>query len=275
MTAFTGNTVLITGAGSGIGAALARALARRGAFVACADIRVDTAEAVVSGLLREGGNGSAHALDVTDATAVSELVHGLVASHGKLDLLFNNAGISIAGEARDISLEHWRKVLDVNLMGVMHGVDAGYKQMARQGHGHIVNIASLAGLIPFPTNVPYATSKHAVVGLSLSLRAEGADLGVKVSAVCPGFIQTGIFAATPFINVDREQAMRNIPFPPIDSDKAAEAILRGVARNQPLIVFPAYARFFWRLHRLHAGLLNFLHLKGIRDMRKLRLRQDP
>ncbi|MEN9727775.1 MAG: hypothetical protein RL434_2141, partial [Pseudomonadota bacterium] len=227
MNTFTGAIALITGAGSGIGAALARALARRQAFVVCADIKEDTARQVLDGILREGGSGSAHALDVTDSNAVAALIREVVLQHGKLDLLFNNAGISIAGEARDIALEHWRAVLDVNLMGVVNGVDAGYKQMARQGHGHIINIASLAGLIPFPTNVPYATSKHAVVGLSLSLRAEGADLGVKVSAVCPGFVQTGIFAATPFINVDRERAMRNIPFPPLDSDKAAARILRG------------------------------------------------
>jgi NAD(P)-dependent dehydrogenase (short-subunit alcohol dehydrogenase family) len=262
MSNFTGAIALITGAGSGIGAALARALARRRAFVVCADIKEDTAQAVVDSIVREGGSGSAHALDVTDAEAVAALVREVALQHGKLDLMFNNAGISIA-------------VLDVNLMGVVNGVDAGYKQMARQGHGHIINIASLAGLIPFPTNVPYATSKHAVVGLSLSLRAEGADLGVKVSAVCPGFIQTGIFAATPFINVDREKAMRNIPFPPLDSDKAAERILKGITRNEALIVFPAYARVFWRLHRLSAGLLNAFHLKGIRDMRKLRLKQEP
>jgi NAD(P)-dependent dehydrogenase (short-subunit alcohol dehydrogenase family) len=275
MNTFTGAIALITGAGSGIGAALARALARRQAFVVCADIKEDTARQVLDGILREGGSGSAHALDVTDSNAVAALIREVVLQHGKLDLLFNNAGISIAGEARDIALEHWRAVLDVNLMGVVNGVDAGYKQMARQGHGHIINIASLAGLIPFPTNVPYATSKHAVVGMSLSLRAEGADLGVKVSAVCPGFVQTGIFAATPFINVDRERAMRNIPFPPLDSDKAAERILRGITRNEALIVFPAYARLFWRLHRLSAGVLNAFHLKGIRDMRKLRLKQDP
>ena len=122
--------------------------------------------------------------------------------------------------------------------------------MLQRGRGHIVNIASLAGLVPFPTNAPYAASKHAVVGLSLSLRTEGEDLGVKVSAVCPGFIQTGIFAATPFINADAEKIMKEIPFPPIPATEAAARILDGVRRNQAVISFPGYARFLWRLYRL-------------------------
>ena len=274
MNAFKDNIAIITGAGSGIGAALAMALGRAGACVICTDRDPATATRTAQDIRGAGGRASAHALDVTDAEAVEALVQKVVEEHGRLDLMFNNAGISVAGEARDLEMSHWRAVLDVNLMGVVHGVHAGYRQMARQGHGHIINVASLAGLIPFPTNVPYATSKHAVVDLSLSLRAEGADLGVKVSAVCPGFIQTGIFTATPFVKVDRERAMRNLPFTPLPSARAAEEILRGVSRNDALIVFPRYARWIWRLHRLSAGLLNAFHLKGIRDMRKFRLGDD-
>ena len=185
--------------------------------------------------------------------------------------MFNNAGISVAGDARDLTLDHWRRVIEVNLMGVIYGTDAAYKQMAKQGHGHIINIASLAGLIPFPSNAPYAASKHAVVGLSLSLRAEGEDLGVKVSAVCPGFVQSNIYKATPFINIDRERALRNMPFTPLATEHAAAAILRGIERNQAIIIFPGYARFIWVLHRLCTRWLNPLHRKGIRDLRKLRL----
>jgi NAD(P)-dependent dehydrogenase (short-subunit alcohol dehydrogenase family) len=122
---------------------------------------------------------------------VQALVSDLVARYGVLDYIFNNAGISVCADARDLEIAHWRKVIDVNLMGVVYGTHAAYQQMVKQGHGHIVNIASLAGLVPFPTNAPYAASKHAVVGLSLSMRTEGEALGVKVSAVCPGFSVSG------------------------------------------------------------------------------------
>lgn len=271
MSDFQGRIAVITGAGSGVGAALARELGRRGAHVICADLAADNARAVAAEITSSGGRATAMQIDVTDAAQVAGLIETTAATHGRIDLMFNNAGISVAGDARDLTLEHWRRVLDVNLMGVVYGTDAAYKQMAKQGDGHIVNIASLAGLIPFPTNAPYATSKHAVVGLSLSMRAEGEDLGVKVSAVCPGFIQTNIFEATPFIKVDREGAMRNMPFTPMASAKAADAILRGIRRNQAVIVFPGYARLIWGLHRMRASWLNPFHRKAIRDLRRFRL----
>lgn len=271
MNHFKGKIAIVTGAGSGIGAALSRELGHRGTQVVCSDVAGEAAHAVAQEINAGGGLASALATDVTDASQVANLVASTVQTHGRVDLMFNNAGISVAGDARDLTLDHWRSVIEVNLMGVIYGTDAAYKQMARQGHGHIINIASLAGLIPFPSNAPYATSKHAVVGLSLSLRAEGEDLGVKVSAVCPGFVQSNIYKATPFINIDRERALRNMPFTPLATERAAAAILRGIERNQAIIIFPGYARFIWVLHRLCARWLNPLHRKGIRDLRKLRL----
>jgi NAD(P)-dependent dehydrogenase (short-subunit alcohol dehydrogenase family) len=270
MQAFKGRVAVVTGAGSGIGAAVSRALGKAGAHVVCTDRSADAAGIVAQEICAAGGMATGSALDVTSAGAVAEVVARTLGEHRTLDLMFNNAGISVAGEARDIDLSHWRQVLDVNLMGVVHGCDAAYRAMVRQGYGHIVNIASLAGLIPFPSNVPYATSKHAVVGLSLSLRAEGVDLGVRVSAVCPGFIQTNIFQSTPFIRVDRERAMKNIPFPPIPAERAAQEILRGVARNRAIIVFPGYARLLWTLQCLIPSALNPLHRKSLRDLRRLR-----
>ncbi|MBI2802500.1 MAG: SDR family oxidoreductase [Gammaproteobacteria bacterium] len=270
MTEFNDKVAVITGGGSGIGAALCRELARRGARVLCADLAADTARGVVDEITKAGGRATAYPLDVTHAEQVAALVATAIAEHGRIDFMFNNAGISVTGDARDLTLTHWRHVIDVNLMGVVYGSDSAYKQMATQGFGHIVNIASLAGLIPFPTNAPYATTKHAVVGLSQSLRAEGEDLGVRVSAVCPGFIQSNIYKATPFINVDRERALTNMPFTPVPAERAANLILRGVLRNDPIIIFPGYARVVWYVQRLKAALLNPLHRKGIRDLRKLR-----
>ncbi len=263
---FADALAIITGGGSGIGAALAAALTARGARVIVCDIDAARAQAMV-------GRGDAIEgvrVDVTDAAAVTAFVDDIASRHGKLDLIFNNAGISVTGDARDLEIGHWQHVLDVNLMGVVYGTHAAYRVMTRQGSGHIVNIASLAGLIPFPTNAPYAASKHAVVGLSTSLRAEGEALGVKVSAVCPGFIESNIFRDTPFINVPRDEILKGVPFKPMDTDLAATRILQGVARNQAIISFPGYARFIWRLYRLWPGLIAFLNRRLVRDLRRVR-----
>ena len=107
--------------------------------------------------------------------------------------MFNNAGIVIEGDARDLTVDHWRRVLDVDLYGVLYGMLVAYPIMARQGFGHIVNTASAAAFFPDPGNAPDCTAKHALIGLSLSLRLEGTDLGVRVSAACPGHVRTNIF----------------------------------------------------------------------------------
>lgn len=131
-------------------------------------------------------------VDVRDAPAVRAMVEDAHREHGRLDLMFNNAGAGIGGQVDGLSLEHWNRALDVNVRGVIHGVHAAYPLMLAQGFGHIVNTALATGLLPVPLLAPYSMSKHAVVGLSPSLRAEAADRGVKVSVVCPGVIETPI-----------------------------------------------------------------------------------
>ncbi|MBK6659191.1 MAG: SDR family NAD(P)-dependent oxidoreductase [Proteobacteria bacterium] len=266
-----GQVGIITGAASGIGRALALELARRGATLVVSDIDGAGAAEVATAInAMRPDSARAVTLDVTDADAVAALVGDTVAAHGRLDLMFNNAGISITGDARDLSIAQWRRVIDINLMGVVYGSDAAYKAMARQGCGHIVNIASLAGLVPFPTNAPYGATKHAVVGLSLALRAEGEDLGVRVSAVCPGFVDSNIFNATEVVNASREKLIAGIPFRKVSVEEAATRILDGVARNRAMIVFPAYAQLLWWGYRLVPDLLAPLGRKLIRDLRKIR-----
>jgi NAD(P)-dependent dehydrogenase (short-subunit alcohol dehydrogenase family) len=271
MTAVQHQVAIVTGGASGIGQALCHALATRGAKVIVADINAAGAEDVAAAIRQRGGQAAAYQVDVADAHSVKQLVQHTVAAHRRLDYLFNNAGIAVTADTRDLRLEHWRQVIAVNLMGVIYGVQAAYPIMVQQGHGHIVNTASLAGLLPYPTNLPYATTKHAVVGLSLSLRAEAADLGVKVSVVCPGWVQSGIYAASPILNVRREQAQPALPFKLMETDAAARRILAGVARNQPVIIFPLYARMLWWVYRMRATWLNALGLKLIRDLRRLRM----
>lgn len=272
---YAGKVAVITGAGSGIGRALALELAGGGATVVASDID-GAAAAAVAETIGTSGTGRAEAceVDVTDAEAVAKLVADAADAHGKLDLMFNNAGIAVGGDARDLEVAHWRRVVEVNLMGVVHGVDAAYKVMARQGHGHIVNVASLAGLIPFPTNCPYGATKHAVVGLSTSLRVEAEDLGVRVSAVCPGFVESNIYQASETINADGEKIAEAIPFRKVPADDAARRIMDGVRRNKAIIVFPGYARLAWWLYRLNAALSLPAGRQMIRDFRKLRERGE-
>jgi NAD(P)-dependent dehydrogenase (short-subunit alcohol dehydrogenase family) len=270
MSSFKDKVTIVTGAASGIGRALCDELSLSGAILIMADINGDSLQQAAAEINRNGGRATPARLDVTRAEEVQALVDQTMAAHGRLDYMFNNAGIGVAGEARDLSLDHWRRIIDVNLMGVIYGASAAYAAMVKQGFGHIVNTASLAGLIGSPMMTPYATTKFAVAGLSTSLRVEGEQLGVKVSAVCPGFIQTGIFDAATYINTRQEDIEAKLPFKPLAAAKAARHILRGVARNQAIIVFPFYARLAWWLQRIHPSLTLPLARKTVKEFRAVR-----
>jgi short-subunit dehydrogenase len=262
---------IITGAAAGIGYALAKACVARGDVVVMTDINESHVKERAGSLIGLG-SGAARGvqLDVTCASEVEGIVKQVVAEHGKVDYFFNNAGVAVSGEVRDLNLEHWKKVIDVNLAGVINGCHAVYPEMVNQRSGHIINIASLAGLIPFVTNAPYSASKHAVVGLSNTLRLEGEALGVRVSVVCPGFVKTNIYEASDAINVDKDKLNDSIPFAAIGADVAALKILNGVKKNRGVIIFPFYAKLLWWVNRLSSRLAAPLARKMIADFRKLR-----
>jgi NAD(P)-dependent dehydrogenase (short-subunit alcohol dehydrogenase family) len=254
-----GRVAFVTGGASGIGRALCGALVARGTRVVVADINASGAAAVARELSARGpGSATSLGLDVADARAFEHAVGDVRADAGRLDLLFNNAGIAISGPVEELALAHWERALDVNLRGVIHGVRAAYPLMLRQRFGHIVNTASLAGLLPFPLGVPYATTKHAVVGLSVSLRSEAATYGVRVSAVCPGLIDTPILDSegppdlprTSVSGRGREISRHSNRGPPYPPEKLAEDVLRGVDRNRAIIIAPARARTAWLANRI-------------------------
>jgi len=254
---------IVTGGGSGIGEALCRELARRGAQVIVADIDGEGARRVAATITQAGGQASACTVDVSRELDVRHLIEQTADKHGRLDYLFNNAGIVIEGDARDLTIDHWRRVLDVDLYGVLYGMLAAYPIMAKQGFGHIVNTASADAFFADPGNAPYCTAKHAIIGLSLSLRLEGMDLGVKVSAVCPGYVRTNIFENAFVVNMPAKAAMHgrareqaaDLPRRMMTPDRAALVILKGVARNKPVILFPAGIRWARRIYYLYPHLI--------------------
>jgi NAD(P)-dependent dehydrogenase (short-subunit alcohol dehydrogenase family) len=267
-TSFRDAVAVVTGGASGLGRALCEELGRRGARVVVTDVQEAGARAVAETIVAVGGRATAAALDVRDAAAFERLLDETVAAHGRLDYLFNNAGLAASGEAQELALEHWRKVLDVNLWGLIHGATAAYARMVRQGSGHIVNIASLAGLAGMALGAPYATSKFGAVGLSLTLRAEGAGLGVKVTAVCPAYIRTAIFDNGTYVRSTKEGMLSLIPFKFVEVDAAARAVLRGVERNKAVVVFPFYARLLWWLTRLSPSIAVAVNKDTARAFRK-------
>nr|WP_231988464.1 SDR family oxidoreductase [Mycobacterium sp. 1274761.0] len=244
----------MTGAGSGIGAALCRALADAGADVLCTDIDGDAAERTASSL---GGRARAARLDVTDAAAVQQTVDGVVTRSGRLDLMFNNAGIVWGGDTELLTLDQWNAIIDVNIRGVVHGVAAAYPQMIKQRGGHIVNTASMAGLTAAGQITSYVMTKHAIVGLSLALRSEAAAHGVGVLAVCPSAIETplldkgaigGFDGRNYFLQGAREKKAYS-------ADRLAHDTLRAVRRNKALLVRPRSAHAQWLLARVAPGLM--------------------
>ena len=189
-------SAIVTGGASGIGRGLAAELARSGVDVVLADRQAELAEEAASEIRAEGGSAVAVGLDVRDPDRFHEVVRTTVDRAGRLDYLFNNAGIGVGGEVREYDRSDWDDVIDVNLRGVAHGILAAYPVMISQGFGHIVNTASMAGLNPAPLQISYTATKYAVVGLSRALRLEAKRYGVRVSVVCPGPIRTPILPSS-------------------------------------------------------------------------------
>lgn len=242
---------VVTGGASGIGRAVALE-ASRFARVVVADLDGAGAGRVAEEIAAAGGASTAIVLDVTDADAVQRAVARVAEQHGRIDYMFNNAGIGGTLDMCDVTLAHWRKIVEINLMGVVHGVQAAYPIMVRQHGGHIINTASIGGLIPVPGQTLYNTTKYAVVGLSHTLRYEAARYGVRVSVVCPGPVRSSIWGK-PIIGAE---VAASAPSQAISAEAAAAEIWRGVRANRASIVFPRQDWLASLLYRMHPGLLS-------------------
>ncbi|MER6225885.1 SDR family oxidoreductase [Streptomyces sp900105755] len=261
---FAGQLVLVTGAGSGIGRATAFAFAEAGARVVAVD-RDAEAAARTAELSRLIGAAEtwAETADVSDEQAMEKLAEKVHREYGVLDVLVNNAGIGLSGSFFTTTTEDWRRVLDVNLWGVIHGCRLFGARMAdRAQGGHIVNVASAAAYQPSRALPAYSTSKAAVLMLSECLRAELAGRRIGVTAICPGFVNTNITSTARFTGVDAEEerrrqqrsarlyGMRNYP-----PEKVASAILEAVEHNRAVVPVTPEARGARALSRWAPGVL--------------------
>lgn len=241
--------VVITGAGSGLGAALCDVLADRGAHIVAADVNLAAATATAA---RCGSRVHAVQCDVSDLAAVEHLAEEADRLLGRLDLLVNNAGVAVAGRVGDVPLADWKWVIDVNVWGVVHGCHVFVPKLRAQKHGHILNVASAAGMIAMPMMGPYNVTKAAVVALSETLYAELADDGIGVSVLCPSFFPTNL-TRSPRTSVDegvRRAALRLVESGGWTAREIAEAALEGIDGGA-LHVTPQFdIRWAWRLKRL-------------------------
>lgn len=265
MSIFRDKTAIVTGGASGIGRELCIELAKMDTKVYVADINKEGANKTVSVIASSGGRAEAVVADMRKPEDVKSLVNH-VAALGPLDYMFNNAGVIMFGEFRDMEYDDWRHFIDSDVMSVVYGTMCAYEVMARQGHGHIVNVSSVFGIFPFALGTGYTTVKHAVVGLSMALRPEVADLGVKVSVACPGTVDTEARKTYTIFSADRD-VFNSYILKQLTARQTALKILKGVKKNKGLIAFPFYDLIPWWLYRLHPSLNNWWQRKLVKLFR--------
>jgi len=248
-----GALALVTGAGSGIGQQTALSLAGRGARVLSVGRDVEAVQRTAARCREAGPDAASYRLDVTDRPGMEALAVQVAAEHGGVDILVNNAGVGMSGSFVDVTADDWEWIRSVNLDGVINGCAVFAPGMLARGHGHIVNLASgLAYLYP-STEPAYVATKAAVLALSRSLRADFAQHGVGVTAICPSITNTPIVDHTRYLGRrgaqgvrDRSKRLFDRGHPP---EKVATAIVRAIERDRSVVPVGVEARLGWWLHR--------------------------
>ncbi|MGW4095273.1 MULTISPECIES: SDR family oxidoreductase [unclassified Mycobacterium] len=275
---FRGKRCLITGAASGIGRATALALAARGAELYLTDRDEVGLAQTVADARALGAQVPAHrALDISDYDQVAAFGADIHAAHSAMDVVMNIAGVSAWGTVDQLTHQHWRSMIDVNLMGPIHVIETFLPPMvqARRG-GHLVNVSSAAGIVALPWHSAYSASKYGLRGLSEVLRFDLARHRIGVSVVVPGAVKTGLVQTVQIAGVDREDPnvqkwVDRFAGHAISAEKAADKILAGVARNRFLIytsvdirALYAFKRTAWWPYSVAMRQVNVLFSRALR-----------
>ena len=261
--------VLLTGAATGIGRATALAFAEQGARLVLTDIAPQPLQETLSGVLARGASASAHIVDVTDAAAMQALAATVLDTVGAPHVLVNNAGVAYMGSFLDTPASAWRRVLDINLLGVVHGCQAFLPAMQAAGDArHVINVASLAGIAPPPNMSAYSASKAAVINLCEVLALELVASKVRVSAVCPGVIDTPITGSPSSPAFGAAQAARLREYyrthgaPP---SVVAHDIVAAVRAGRDLVLSGPKASLAYHAKRVSRALLRWVTLRDSRE----------
>lgn len=262
-------TAVVTGAAHGLGRAVSLALARRGCRIGLADIDTEEAGNTLRMVEEAGGAGEAYRCDVRDGEGVRALAEHFFDAWGGVDLLVNDAGVYGTGRADDVPVEEWERIIDTDLWGVIHGCLAFIPRMKEQGGGHIVNIASSAGVVCAPETAPYSAAKAGVIALSEALRSELAPFGIGVTAVCPLFFDSHLFDTMYAADgsVLTEISLASAASTRMTAERIADMVLAAVEKNR-LYVFPQLSsRVLWLNKRLSPAFFHalsaFLYRRGL------------
>ncbi|EJW22130.1 hypothetical protein IMCC14465_05240 [alpha proteobacterium IMCC14465] len=263
---FQNKSVLITGAATGIGRALAHELAQRGAIVYVTALTKKEAQIVVDEITSANGKAIAAKLDVGKFKEIEKIINLVVSEQGQLDIMINNAGVAYVGESYDMQIETIEQLAHINFTAVNAGAILAYTQMKKQGFGHILNTASMGGFLPTPGMAVYAATKHGVVGLTTSLAAEGKDFNITVKASCPGFIKSELMNKSSDVSNNMNDYLDLLP-EAVDASIAAKTIIDGLGKKPVLIFTPYYAKISYFLNRF---IPNFMAKGGDDILKKYR-----
>jgi NAD(P)-dependent dehydrogenase (short-subunit alcohol dehydrogenase family) len=261
--------VLITGAGSGLGQALAHRFAAAGAQVACVDIQAERTEATLAAL--KGSGHAAFVADVGDDASMQALADAVLAGWGAPDVLINNAGIASGGDVLEAPISEWRHLWEVNVLSVVRGTKLFLPAMLKRGSGHVVSTASFAGLAGAPGLMTYGVSKAAVVAFSEQLRAECQGTGIDVSVICPAFFKTNLMQSTVGTDKIKHLGQKMMDRSPDSLDQVADRIFADINKRRFLIIPTRKEPMLWRIKRFFPGWYYKELIKRAGDM-QLRLK---